>query len=109
MSELNPCVQAVFTPGGSTPAIVLFRTEHPTTQALNAKFEDMAWPSGYRVCTIDVAQQEDVCGWFSPSEAPAVAVVFDGVILALEHDCTVDACRRLLRVAAAQRSRLNEI
>ena len=96
-------------PGGHVPAIVLFCSPHPSSAAMRAKFEAAAWPSGYRVCAFDLAQEPAARAWFNLSEEPTVAVVLDGVILALESECTDEACRRLLRVAEAQRRRFDEI
>jgi hypothetical protein len=96
-------------PGTRTPAIVLFCTDHPATPKMKERFERTEWPKGYRACVLDVGSQTEAQGWVDETSAPAVAVVFDGVILALEYECNDEACSRLLRLAGAQRRRFDEI
>ena len=97
-------------PGARVPAIVLFTVDHPQTTKMCARFDAAAWPHGYRVLKLDLEQEPEARGWFALSNnRPAVAVVLDGAILALEYECSDEACARLLHTADAVRSRFDDI
>lgn len=100
---------SMLAPGTERPTIVLFCTEHPSTDALRDAFQRVSWPAGYRVSLVEVGTQPVERRWFPLHEPPVVAVVLDGAVLALEYECSADACRRLVRVAEQQRHRLTEL
>lgn len=43
-----------------------------------------------------------VADWFRIDQFPAMAVVFDGMLFAVEFECTRTNCEQLIRVAASQ-------
>lgn len=98
-------------PGATNvPSIVLFCTAHETTEKMRKRFDCATWPRGYRVCQIDLDNDPEARSWFAlDDERPAVAVVLDGAILALEYECSDEACQRLLRTAQALQQRMDEI
>lgn len=93
----------------TAPEIVLFCTEHEATTGMREAFARAAWPTGFRVSTLDVRDEPEQKRWLPLADRPVVAVVFDGAVLALEHECSAAACRRLLRVAEAQLRRFDDI
>ena len=110
MSAVARSAREVFKPGAAVPTIVLFTVDHPSTHAMCARFDAATWPRGYSVCKVDLDEEPEARSWFALAEGrPAVAVVLDGAILALEHECTDEACSRLLRTAEALRRRFDDI
>lgn len=69
------------------------------------RFGALPWPADWERLVIDLDRAPRVGAWFGIAESPAVAVVRRGQLLALEDDCTGEACDRLVRWAHAQRAR----
>lgn len=64
-----------------------------------ARFAQARWPDGTRTEIIDVATDHERASWYGIADVPAVAVVCDGVLLAIEHECDAAACERVCEVA----------
>lgn len=91
------------------PEIVLFCTEHEATTGMREAFASTVWPRGFRVSMLEVREDPEAGRWLPLADRPVVAVMFDGAVLALEHECSAAACRRLLRVAEAQLRHFEEL
>ena len=88
-------------------SVVLFH--HGDPGALGEAFEVAPWPASYPMRRVDLSSDEEARGWFKLGEQDAVAIVADGVILAIEYSCDDVARRRLLRAARRQIALMDEI
>jgi len=67
------------------------------------------WPEHTQHTALDVAAAPQTVAWFGLTNTPALTVVRDGVLLAVEYGCSEEACQRLLDCAERQlRSILSE-
>lgn len=71
----------------------------PEAAATQARFEAVRWPQGTRTEIIDVSTDLECARWYGIADVPAVAVVCDGALLAIEHACDAGACRRVYEMA----------
>ena len=74
----------------------------PSAAEAEARFSRVQWPPGTVPEVVDVATDDERTSWYGIADVPAVAVVCDGVLLAIEHECDASACERVCE-AASQR------
>ena len=65
-------------------------------------FHAYEWPDDFVVAELNRAKAVQTAKWFGFGQEAAMAVIFDGVVLALDTECTDEACERLVRVAREQ-------
>ena len=85
-------------PGGPL-AILFWRTGE---DELVARFDTLEWPRSWRVATIALDDAPVVAERMGVTETPAVAVLREGSILAVEYGCDPGACERVVRWARVQ-------
>ena len=66
-------------------------------------------PSDWDLVVLDPEQASETARWFGIAEASGMAVIHDGVLLAIEFECSLDAFERLIDVAERQASQLAEM
>lgn len=66
----------------------------------------MQWPGGLQPQIEDQGESGQLAGWYGVVNFPAVAIVDEGMLVAIEHECSSDACERLQEVARARASEL---
>lgn len=71
-------------------------------------FAQLPWPDNTRLMALDVSRATRTAEWFGIRDTPALAVVHNGMLLAVEHHCQPDACGRLLECARKQQQLLRE-
>lgn len=80
--------------------VVLFLDRrHPDAAAIEARFTAVRWPPGAQPHVVDLATDPVSADWYGIRGGPVVAVVCNGSVLALEHECGEDACARVWAVA----------
>ena len=72
-----------------------------------AAFEGLRWPADCETEVVDIGDRADVAAWFGIDVTPAVVIVRDGVLLAIEYECNADACARAVRAAAPRARRVD--
>jgi len=88
---------------GKGRRILLFVDRHGSdASAAETLFATMEWPKGSTPEVIDIATDQESARWYGITKGPAIAVVCDGVLIAIEHNCDEQACTRV-RQAAARR------
>jgi len=65
-------------------------------------FRELRWPENVRQSVLEVSRAPKTVEWFGLRETPALTIIREGVLLAVEYACTQDACRRLLDCADRQ-------
>ena len=70
--------------------------------AIQARFSAVAWLPGTQPVVVDLCTDPESARWYGITRGPAVAVVCDGILLDVEHDCSEEACARV-RESAARR------
>lgn len=70
-------------------------------------FESLAWPAALRRSHIDLDAAGSYAEWFGVESVPAVAVIEAGMLLALEYECSPEACERALEAARLLSRRLH--
>ncbi len=75
-------------------------------EASLARVKSAAWPGGRKPELIDVQQGREEAEWYGIVRVPAVAIVDDGMLVAIEHDCSAQACRRVVGLARRRSSQL---
>lgn len=77
----------------------------PSSRAAVAAFERASWPADWVPCLVDVEREPEVARWFGISVFPTIAVVRNGLLLAVEvGQCSDEAFERVT-LAAHQRLR----
>jgi hypothetical protein len=103
-------MSAFHPPVGAGPACraLLFVRQANEPPAIEARriFESMDWPATCRPQVIDMDVDENTTRWFGIEAWPTVAVVADAMLLAVEHQCSADACERVLTAARERSARL---
>lgn len=78
----------------------------PSAAAAEAQFSAVRWPPGTVPEVVDVATDDERTSWYGISDVPAVAVVCDGALLAIEHECSEAACTRVCKAASERDPRV---
>lgn len=88
---------AVLLPGGSRALfVVLFwRSSDPAASAMRRDCAGIIWPRCFRPVSVDLDSAPEIAEWYNLSVAPMLGVVTDAALLAIEHECTTEACRKL--------------
>lgn len=85
-------------PGGTRGTLlVLFVDESSTTSTL--QFSEAASHLSIRAGVAHAASVPRLAKWYGIDQFPAVAMISDGVLLALETDCSDSSCKRVLEWA----------
>lgn len=82
--------------------VVLFYDPVEDAEAA-AKFNSMPWPRSWTRILADVSVEVECAQWFGITTTPALALIEDGMILSLEHECSPGTCERALQQAAQAR------
>ncbi|RMG20947.1 MAG: hypothetical protein D6729_01880 [Deltaproteobacteria bacterium] len=77
-------------------------------RALCRAFREARWPADLTPVEVDVERAPELLAHFGLRRLPAVAIVEDGSLVALEYACTPEARDFLLSVASSQRRRAYE-
>lgn len=83
--------------------VLFFRPQDRDAADHLQRFSSLPWPPRWSAAAVDVDCAPDTARWFGLSLTPAVAVIRDGALLALEFDCSDDVCHRVLAWASTQR------
>ena len=83
--------------------VVLFwqQEDKDSAEALES-FRRMNWPNECQVSVLDVSNAPLTTSWFGIQSTPALGIVSDGALLAVEHQCSEIVCDRLLSIAHSQ-------
>ncbi len=65
-------------------------------------FGAIRWPVSCEPAIVDIDRDPLVARWYGIQTWPAVAIVHNAMLLAIEHTCTTDACARVLAAAQAR-------
>lgn len=97
MLELDSsAARAALLPGGAELFVVLFwRSGDATSVAWRRHCERVAWPRELCAVAVDLEAAPEIAAWFEPRIVPMLAVVTDGALLAVEYECTTEACHQL--------------
>ena len=71
----------------------------PSAGPAEDRFADVSWPDGTHTEVIDISSDDEHASWYGIADVPAVAVVLDGAILAIEYECDAEACARVCEAA----------
>lgn len=85
--------------GGRRVLLFIDRRE-PGAPAAVARFAGLAWPPGTTAEVVDLSTDGETARWYGITTGPAVAVVCDGMLLAIEHGCSDEACTRVRELAS---------
>ena len=69
-------------------------------------FQSMAWPQGWGDYVIEASSRPDLVGWFGIRQTPALIVIRDRSILAIEHECSPEACARVMALTGGRDAEL---
>lgn len=67
--------------------------------AIEARFLAVRWPVGAAPTVVDLATDRTSAEWYGIRRGPVVAVVCNGSLLALEHECGPESCARVWALA----------
>lgn len=90
------------TPGGLRILVLYDSAQAEQTKAALARVQSAEWPGGRKPELHDVHETRKEADWFGIVEFPAVAIVEDGMLVAIEHECTQQACERVMAQARAR-------
>ena len=85
--------------------VVFFTGGDPGDAAECQRFREADWPPGLARVEVDVRAAPSLREHFGLRRLPAIAIVEDGSLIALEYDCHPDSREFLLSMARAQHSR----
>lgn len=71
----------------------------PSASEIETRFAAVRWPPGAHPQVVDLATDRASAEWYGIRGGPVVAVVCNGSVLALEHECGDDACARVWALA----------
>lgn len=86
--------------------VLFFRHDDDGSSGHLQRFAALPWPTRWSASAVNVERAPETARWFGLQETPAVAVIRDGALLALEFDCSEDVCQRVLALASSQRRQL---
>ena len=66
------------------------------------QFSELDWPAAWRVVCIDVSKHAGEAKRLGIEDTPAVAVLSEGCLLAVDYGCDRGACDRVVRWAKQQ-------
>ncbi len=69
-------------------------------------FESMTWPQGWGAFVIEASDRPDLVCWFGIRQTPALIVIRDRSILAIEHECSPEACARVMALTGGRDAEL---
>ncbi|MCH9682350.1 MAG: hypothetical protein K0V04_13010 [Deltaproteobacteria bacterium] len=94
-------IEPTTSPGTRPWRVLLFVHGRDGEQAAEAirTFEAIRWPTSCEPTIIDGDDDARVAQWYGIQRWPAVAIVHDAMLLAIEHGCTAGACARVLAAA----------
>jgi len=96
-------------PGAKGVYVVLFlSSQDPThdisTDADITRFAALSLPRHLPRVVVDTEGAPETARWFGVTQTPVLAVISDGALLAIEHQCEESVCERLIAFADQQRS-----
>lgn len=80
----------------------------PSNQAAAAHAQAIAWPEDRVPEVVDILESDELARWYGIVQFPAIVVVDQGMIVEIEHECTPEACERLIRAAKTRAPMLRE-
>lgn len=110
--EISSDAEARFLmPGQGTHLhLVLFcAADSPTVQKAQALAADHDLPPNWRLVHLVPDSAPQTTRWFGLSERAGMAAIYDGSMLSVEYECSLDAFRRLLKTARRQQKSLQEL
>ena len=88
---------------GGQPTVVLFcGAQAPVVDKARGISTRAGLPDQWSLAVVDPDEAVETARWFGVSDQPAMGVVFDGALLAVEYECSTEAFERLLHVARQQ-------
>ncbi|MEL6177739.1 MAG: hypothetical protein AAFS10_02245 [Myxococcota bacterium] len=98
----------VLMPGyhGGFHVVLFWSSADPQAQTTLDRFTQLEWGMLEHVSALEVEAHPAIARWFGISTPPAVVVVYDGMMLCVEHGCQPGACERLERWALHQYTQL---
>ena len=94
---------ALLPPSAKGIAIVLFVDDSTLCAENIARFKELV--GDLALCSGIVARGDgssEVARWFRINQFPAMAVIFDGMLLSVEYECSPGTCERVGREAIEQ-------
>ena len=88
--------------GEGLHVVLFWNPKTDRNHAVLSHFRELKWPETCRQSVLEVSNTPETAAWFGLKETPALAVIREGVLLAVEYACTEDACQRLLNCADRQ-------
>jgi len=110
--EINADEDAEFLMPGKSPKLhlVLFCAPGaPTIQKARDLVTQIEVPEDLAFVHLDPSGAPETTRWFGLSDTIGMAAIYDGAMLAVEYECSLDAFRRLLTTARQQHARLKEL
>jgi hypothetical protein len=110
MTTITHCDGGELLPGRGQQVIALFwRRGDPRSEVMLAHFSAMAWPRGYRLCAVAIDEASPALRRWLAVDEPTVAIVADGIVLAMDQACDADSCSRLLAIAQQQAVNIEDL
>jgi hypothetical protein len=110
--EVTADEEAVFLMPGQSQRfhLVLFcEPGSPTVEKAQALVSETEVPEQWRFVHLDPHSAPKTAQWFGLSDQMGMAAIFDGALLAVEYECSLEAFRRLLGTARQQHALLKEL
>ena len=97
MTHVDPAANATpWMRGSGTWAILFYDGSSEDTVP---RFESLPLPRWVKRAVIDAREDPQVETWFGIRHFPSLAVVRDGALLAIEHECDEETCARVVATA----------
>ena len=88
--------------GGGLFAVLFSNSTRPGAEALEARFSELQWPADLRQVIVDTRTASASAEWFGLGEGPAMALICEGSLLAVEYECSDGVCDRILKIGYQQ-------
>lgn len=96
--------------GSPEPHLVIFCGQGAEVlEKAEALLQSTRLPSRWRLARVDPGAARATARWFGLEDAPSMAVIRSGAILAIEQECSSDAFERLIEVARRRESLMDSI
>ncbi len=92
---MTPVSNAFGPPLARHKTVAVLLTDQDEASDLARCFHAAQWPRGIESMVPDAATRDALVDWFGIRTFPCVALVFDGMLLGVEHACTEESCARL--------------
>jgi len=88
--------------GEGLHVVLFWNPETDQNHAVLNHFRNLQWPENCHQSVLEVSGTPETMAWFGLRDTPALTVIRDGVLLAVEYACDPAACSRLLHCAERQ-------